>query len=170
MLQCCSSTAEVHAGAAACVSTSSFACLNCCNSDSECCGVGVYRQLFPSAEFILFLYHLSFNSLLLFFFSYFRLRPMMDPFVANPSLITSGDGWTEHISKEGRKYYYNTLVRLLLLLLLCCYCCFAAALLVAASVGSPKLHAAGGVVSLSCVVIAYIYMYIYYIFSPSSLQ
>ena len=34
----------------------------------------------------------------------------MDPFFANPSMITSGDGWTEHISKEGRKYYYNTLV------------------------------------------------------------
>lgn len=34
----------------------------------------------------------------------------MDPFFANPSMITSGDGWTEHVSKEGRKYYYNTLV------------------------------------------------------------
>ncbi|KAL8440398.1 hypothetical protein Efla_000286 [Eimeria flavescens] len=35
----------------------------------------------------------------------------MDPFFANPSMITSGDGWTEHISKEGRKYYYNTLTQ-----------------------------------------------------------
>ncbi|OEH79246.1 formin binding [Cyclospora cayetanensis] len=35
----------------------------------------------------------------------------MDPFFANPSMITSGDGWTEHVSKEGRKYYYNTLTQ-----------------------------------------------------------
>lgn len=35
----------------------------------------------------------------------------MDPFFANPSMVTSGDGWTEHVSKEGRKYYYNTLTQ-----------------------------------------------------------